>query len=291
MKNLITSLLPEKLATLIISWGKQAKRFYRGVARGLKYGQRPYTVTVPGLGKSFKIVLDPYHNGTVDEVVANTRAWENEIDEVLLSFLADKKGVFLDIGANIGYHSLLIATHLRDTVSVHSFEPIPALVKQIKQSAELNELNNLTLHNVALGEGTSEQTMFVRGENIGGSSLLDLDSLDLSPVSAKQTISIVCLDSFLPILPGVDLIKIDVEGYELEALRGGRTLLQKYHPTIVIEFSPMFYKLDYANKSLDLINYLNDLGYKFYQLDNTPLDLTKWLQDNPDATQIDIICK
>jgi len=291
MKSTLIHLLPAPLAHAVVFAGKRLKKILRSITRARRYGTKPFTVTVPGLGTPFKFVLDPYHNGTVDEVIATTGAWEPTVSKAILDHLHDEDNVFLDIGANIGYHTLSVATHLRDKVTIHAFEPIPRLCRQITESLALNEATNVTVHKSGLGLSSENRLLYLRPDNIGGSGVVEYTQLNLAPVSGPITVPFTSLDEVLTGLPNLTLIKIDVEGYEFEVLQGGQKLLQKFHPVIIMEFSPMFYRLEHANKANDFIDFLESLGYETYTLNNDKLELKTWLTKNPNGSQIDIVCK
>lgn len=291
MKKTIIRILPRPLAHATITFGKAVKRFLRSVNRAFRYGTKPYTITTQGPATSFKMVINPFQNGTVDETLSKTSTWEPEVGQVILTELKHPHSVFLDIGANIGFHTLSAAAALGDQVTIHAFEPIPRLCNQITQSLHENKFTNVSVHNVGLGLTSEVRTLYLRSDNIGGSGTTPFAQLNLAPISSTITVPFTTLDEFGHNLKNLTLIKIDVEGHEFEVLKGGAGLLRKFHPTIIMEFSPMFYRLDYPTKSDDFLVFLDSLHYQTYKLDGTKLDLKTWLKENPHSSQLDIVCK
>jgi FkbM family methyltransferase len=174
---------------------------------------------------------------------------------------------------------------------VHAFEPINKLCSQIRKSVEVNKFTNFKVHTFALGNKESDEKIYLRDENMGGSSLAEYKDLNLVSVSSAETIKVVTLDSQFRHDTKVDVIKIDVEGYELEAFKGAYKLLKAQHPVIFMEFSPIFYNQDYPDKSMDLIKFLKDLNYSFETMTGTSINLEEWLRDTSSPYQIDVICK
>jgi len=288
MKHFLELNLPHSLFNSIITIGRWVKKKIRLTSRILKFGTKPFFKEINVNGNNFFIQLQPTKNGCVGEIKATHGYWENELSQQLIKTL--KAGdTFLDIGANIGYHSLLIVSILKREITVHAFEPIPVLFKQFEQSIQKNNFTNLTLHNFGLGDINEDVTIFLRDENMGGSSLFEYKNLDVVRSSQTDTISLKTLDSVFNNNDKVDVIKIDVEGYEFEALKGGENTLKKNSPIIFMEFSPVMYEEDYTGKTKKFISYLKDLGYLFFTLDEAKIDLLEWF-NSAKRTQIDIKC-
>ena len=290
---MIKKILPSFLSKRIILLGKQTKKYLKDKKTFFLYGDgTPFLHSIKLNNTSFKIILDPINNHTVDMWIARNGNWEPSVSKALIENMP-KDGIFLDIGANIGYHSLFMASYSKGQEKIYTFEPIKRLHHQLEKSIAVNNFSNITSYNIALGDcDRDSQTIYIREENIGGSSLLIYPNLEYVNVKETEKVNIRSLDKFFKEDFKVNLIKIDVEGYEYEVLKGGSKLLENNHPTLVIEFSPYFYVQDYANKPFDLIFFLENLGYSFFTLLEEPLDLLLWMKENKsNSSQVDILCK
>jgi len=291
VKTIIKSIFPGAISERIISSAKKYKRKKRDGKR-FSYGRgKPFVRNIDILGVSFKIVLDTTRNCYVDERIAEHGYWETELSRELIKYL-QKGSVFLDVGANIGYHSLFAASFLKGSGKVYSFEPISYLCKQLQDSIALNIIENIEVCNFGVAENDGEAVIHMRAENIGASTLLTFPKIEKFDIKDTEKVAIKKLDSFLGEDAKVDVIKIDVEGYELEALRGAASILRNNHPVIFMEFSPVVYVQDYASKPLELIGFLKGFGYSFFSLDEKPLDIEAWLKEGDNLhKQVDLICR
>lgn len=151
---------------------------------------------------NYKILIDP-SNGYVDNYIYLHDFYEKNI-LLLINKELRKKDIFVDIGANIGQHSILAAKVVGAKGEVHSFEPITKLQEQIQRSINANKLKNVTLHPYACGNTTKEKIIYIDENNIGGSSFKKNKN------TMKEKIKIIPLDTKIT---NANLVKIDVEGY------------------------------------------------------------------------------
>jgi len=138
-----------------------------------------------------------------------------------------------DIGANIGIMTVLMAKLTGSSGHVHSFEPNPSLVRLLRQVIERNALANVKLHAFALGREAGQLELRVPKLNAGSGSLVlnrDVPDCDVVPVPVRQ-LSVVAAEEGVRRLR---LIKIDVEGFEVEVLSGARSLLQSVRPQAIV---------------------------------------------------------
>lgn len=176
------------------------------------------------------------------EEVVKHRHWDIKPDQVVI-----------DVGACFGSWTI---PALLEGARVYAFEPHPLLYLELKHNVEINQLNtNLEAYNFAVWSKSGE--------------FLALPQYDLSmmrqpgdnqPVIRVQTVS---LDDELSELPRLDWIKIDVEGAEIEVLKGAQKLIEKYNPRIIVEWHAdrnkdpeMTYLKDWHVEQLDPGHYL-----------------------------------
>ena len=169
-------------------------------------------------------------------------------------------GVFLDIGANVGLHTLAAARHVAaGGGAVVAFEPHPRNFETLTHNIACNGLRHVAAHNVGLAEAADVLTC--RGPARGGNWSL------ASRGEYSFEVRLVPLDDFLDDhpLPRLDLIKIDVEGAEVRVLRGARRTIARYRPTIVFEVCPAW--LRRLNTGVaELLETVTGLGYTIRRL-------------------------
>lgn len=211
-------------------------------------------------GVQYQILLDP-QNGFVDTTIFTDGTYEPDILLVIQKHLP-KEGTFIDIGANIGQHSIFAATHIGPTGKVIAFEPIPRLVTQIKESIAANTLTNVVVHRIACSDTTETLSLKMRPGNIGGSGFHH-DGADFEAVTVQTQPA----DEILVDEKKIDFIKIDTEGHELEVLQGLANTLKRHRPTLLIEYSPSFWTKEREQKSAHFFEILNTNGYTCYDLE------------------------
>jgi len=144
-------------------------------------------------------------------------------------------GTFLDIGANIGYFSLLASKLVGNKGRIIAFEPNPVTMKRLKQNIDLNCTKNIELIEVALSNQDGEVHLFCpQDETHGFTSMRNQgwQKVDSYKVQTKL------LDDVLPIdISRIDLIKIDVEGAELLVFEGAKNTIIKFRPKIILELN------------------------------------------------------
>jgi FkbM family methyltransferase len=175
--------------------------------------------------------------------------------------------VVFDVGAYVGIYSLW-ASRLVGDGFVAAFEPNPMAFRWLISNIELNNATNIKALPYALGDKITKQKLYVAGENEGASSLIMNHIIDNPigryPIVGEFVVPVATLDYVIdksteilgkPIRR-IDLVKIDVEGYEMKVLRGaGKALYEGLIDKFVIEVH-----LDQVNTK-DLLKYLADYGY------------------------------
>jgi FkbM family methyltransferase len=132
-------------------------------------------------------------------------------------------GVCYDLGANVGFFTLIAAKAVGETGRVYAFEPAPDTAAELRANVELNALDYVEVIEAAVSDSNGEAAMAADGDNL---------RTRLSPDGGVM-VSTVALDA-LDLRPP-DFIKIDVEGAERQALEGMRETIEQHQPTILLE--------------------------------------------------------
>ncbi|MBO0952320.1 FkbM family methyltransferase [Fibrella forsythiae] len=167
--------------------------------------------------------------------------------------------VFLDVGANVGNHSLFASSVFGQ---VYSFEPLPWLVDKLNQQRQRNAINNLHVFPYALGELDARQAFYsstMANEGIG--TLIkgrEANTTNIVEVEVRQG------DNFLTQagIERIDVIKIDVEGFERYVLNGLSETIQRQQPIIFFEWSE-----EATNPNVPLTQQPYFAGYIFHRFD------------------------
>ena len=145
---------------------------------------------------------------------------------------SQKDTVFVDVGANVGQHSLFMSRYCRN---IYSFEPFDAVREKLVSNMELNGITNISVHNVGLGNRT-ECLPYVAPQsvNMGTGYFVqdggDDDGLKLQIVKGDEYFQDKGLEN-------VSLVKIDVEGFEKNVLLGLQETIHRDKPCIIMEYS------------------------------------------------------
>ncbi len=139
----------------------------------------------------------------------------------------------VDVGANLGYFALLAARAVGPEGKVIALEPFPVSYALLERNIKANNLTNVITFQLAAGERDGDRVFYCY-DQANWNSLRAGRRRPISEILVK-----VCrLDRLLEFEPRIDLIRMDVEGSELEVVRGAIGILNKHHPMLVIEVHP-----------------------------------------------------
>jgi FkbM family methyltransferase len=175
--------------------------------------------------------------GEIEERLIRNGEWEPSVREVIDAFLQDD-GTFIDVGANIGPHTLFIAAS-RKKSKVLAFEPHPEIFRQLQLNISLNNLPNVEARQLAVGDTQSTVILFAQelsAYNRGLSSVVS--NYDLDGTERAIHVPQITLDSFVESnsFPKISVIKIDTQGSELSVLKGAHDVISHDKPVIIFEF-------------------------------------------------------
>jgi FkbM family methyltransferase len=173
--------------------------------------------------------------------------------------------VFLDIGANIGYFSMLAAGKVGSSGRVFSFEASQKNAILIFLSTRLNKFDNIHVFPFALANHRGTWMYDSHGSN--GSLAPFSTEGDLMP--GRSLVYAMTLDELMRDQVRADIVKIDIEGAEYMALEGGTKLLERCRPVIFSEFSPEALRNVSGKSGQDYLDLLRSLNYEFCLLNKT----------------------
>lgn len=160
--------------------------------------------------------------------------YERPVQDALQATLREGD-VLVDVGANVGFFTLLGARLVGEQGAVHAFEPIPANVSVIRRNLAVNGLRNVTVVSKAVADSAGTDSIWVT-DHPGGATLMSTGEV---PYDARTQIEIerTTLDQWVEQagVHAIRMIKVDAEGAELAVLRGMPFLIGRFRPILLIE--------------------------------------------------------
>ena len=200
------------------------------------------------------------HDVSVSSPAASSGLWEPHI-AACFRRICRRGSVAFDVGANLGYHTLLLAELVGSEGECYAFEPNSENCRLILLGRERNQFANIRLMPFALSDESGWAYFSSHLGSNGG-------------IVTKQTVASQGHGIIIPVftldglaLPNVDVLKVDVEGAEYKVLRGGEALLTRSRPAIVSEFSMEMTTRVSGVLPADYLNWMEGIGYKIYVLD------------------------
>jgi FkbM family methyltransferase len=175
--------------------------------------------------------------------------WHDKDITMFRSLLAPGRTA-IDVGANLGFTTTMLASVVGPAGRVLAFEPSPRVYAKLRKTVEANHLSQVVTFNLACGSSTSVQTLHAVNRSSGNASIL-------GEGAATASVDVVRLDDVDEVWERpISLIKIDTEGYEPEVLTGARRLIEEQHPILYLEMGG-----DYLRSTRRSIELLSGYGY------------------------------
>lgn len=183
--------------------------------------------------------------------------------------------VFMDVGANLGVLSLPVARRVGSRGKVLAFEPSQRNAHFLIKNAILNHLQNVQVFPIGLSDKNGVTLSYV-ALHTSNKTLIDASIADLQ--DGMEAIAVVKLDTFLAETQRVDVVKIDVEGFEYKVLRGAVETITRWRPKMYIEYSDAFQRSSSGVHGRDLLTLLCDMDYAptILHRDREPEDLPQF---------------
>lgn len=190
---------------------------------------------------------------------------EPEMD--VIRHLLPAGGCAIDLGANFGLYTRFLAETVGPGGQVHAVEPVPTTFDVLRENVRRLGLTAVTVHNLAVSDGSREVTMTVPlyargGENYYEARIWDEDG----PADGRMVqVRSHTLDELFARLGRIDFVKCDVEGHELNVVRGATEILRVHRPAWLIEVSGD--PDDADSSAAEVVRLMALAGYRVFHLD------------------------
>ncbi len=188
----------------------------------------------------------------------------------LLEKLLPEGGTFIDAGANTGLYSLLAARLAGPFGQVVSYEPSPREFESLVENVRANHLGNLALRRVALGDEKGKGKLrLTSADSSGLNTLCEMFAYSGTQLAGSCVVDVCRLDDEVEDLKiqRIDMMKIDVEGFETQVILGAREALARFRPVLLVEILKPALAL--AGSSVETLEYwLRENNYVFLRIDD-----------------------
>ena len=231
-------------------------------------GERVYTTD-----EGIQLKLDP--NEAMYLGVALLGSY-NQFETKVLKTILKPGDIVIDVGAYVGWYSLLSGKLVGQKGKVYAFEPSPTYLKRFIDNIKLNNLRNIKTFNLAVSNKNSNVSFYQAGS--GSSIIKQAAELHIGKKIKQIQVKSITLNTFVAKekISRINLIKIDVEGWELQVLKGASNILKKKNaPTLMVEVIDGQWKKWIPSTADALFIYLKSFGYVPYIFTKTGLKIYK----------------
>tara|TARA_B100001094_G_C18089379_1_gene749571 strand:- start:228 stop:1121 length:894 start_codon:yes stop_codon:yes gene_type:complete len=241
----------------------------------------------------YKIKAYP-NKGTLTRAVIRRGYWEQLETSSFIHHL-QPGSLVIDVGANFGHYALVASKFVGKTGKILAFEPSAEGFQLLQSNISLLTFQNVIAVQAGLSDENCAMNLCIDRCNPGGHSYT---KKNVREVGGKQTTPVYSLDKYLSnnqIPPPVDLIKIDVQGFEAKVIRGAVQTIQRDHPVIFCEVTPEATKnsgddflelFDFFKKEKYTIQYID---IKKKQLEDASYKKASYILSQPDHEYADLI--
>ena len=229
-------------------------------------------------------------NDYIGAGIIRTRTYEPHVTALIRREL-HKGDIFLDVGGNVGYFTMLASSIVGSGGKVIAFEPNPQNLQLIYESQLRNGFLNQSIYPYAASDHAGILRFTTVGSNGG---VVTENSRDQKHYLLVQA---VVIDNVLPDQP-INMVKIDIEAHEPFAIRGMSNLIKKYRPKIITEFHPWAMRLNNREAPEEYLTQLERLGYRLGVIDASSVKimsceaiLSYWESMKQETIHLDLYCE
>jgi len=233
LSSIMAALLWRQSNELLLVRQELESRFYYSFPEKFRFQAPYFGLTYTGEAGNF-----------IDNRILQFGAFEKSELFLLRKIVGSRKDlVFLDVGANTGGYTLFMSPLVG---KVHAIEPFPPVLDRLRQNVELNQLKNVEIHSVGFGKDKGVLPFYAPPEVNHGVGSFSQEFVELW--QWRQWVNSASAIEHLPLERGdvylqqhgierVDILKVDIEGYEKLALQGLSETLQRSRPHVVMELN------------------------------------------------------
>lgn len=190
----------------------------------------------------------------------------NEPEMSVIPYLLGSGGCALDLGANFGSYTHCLARIVGETGSVYAVEPIRATCEVLQHNISQFGLKNVRVHQVAISDRKDFAPMVIPSYDRGGENFYEARIVSNYEGEFQRTVRVPTrtLDGLFGPLGRIDFVKCDVEGHEINVLRGARAILDVHRPAWMIEVSGN--PNDADSSAAEVVKLMSRAGYCMYHL-------------------------
>ena len=211
---------------------------------------------------------------------------------VVINALLPAKGVFLDIGSNMGYCSLLMSKAVGEDGRVFAIEPSERDFLRLVDNVNLNRLGNVNVYRLAVSDKIGRVNISIATEERSALNTLgtEFSNKGIEKIQTEEVDS-VTLDAFVEEeeIDRIDVIKMDIEGSELKALNGARNTIERHRPALIVGINENSLRASNASTE-EVEKTLRELRYKMYYLIEKPFFALKEAANLDQVKSNRIIC-
>lgn len=171
------------------------------------------------------------------EVKISKATEKDEADLLVVSKMLKSGQTAIDVGANYGLYTKYLSSYVGDSGTVMTFEPIKKTFESLRHNVTALKMHNVKLFNCALSDNKGQANMYIPDYETGGENLYEASLSAHAESTNSESVETAVLDDLLGKTEVIDFLKIDVEGHEMNVLKGSLSSIERCKPLMLIEIN------------------------------------------------------